>query len=242
MFMRYIFSILFLFVSSVYMSGQNLPNANELLQSSIKYHDPKGKLFSSDLRFDLVETRPNGTDRSTSIKCNIQKETFTSLQSRDSLLIESAYNKGTVKFKVNGSEDISDDIVKEKRLDKNRFLMLRNYYQYLWLLPVKLLDDGTVLDQKVVQADFFGKQSLQLRVTYEESVGDDIWYFYFHPDTHALIGYRFYHDEAANDGEYILLEGEMESKGVKIPKERKWYMHKDDKYLGADILDGFWVE
>jgi len=74
-------------------------------------------------------------------------------------------------------------------------------------------------------------------VTYDPEVGDDIWYFYFHPETYALVGYRFYHNESANDGEYILFSGELESYGIRIPQTRKWYTHKEDKYLGADTLE-----
>jgi len=52
-----------------------------------------------------------------------------------------------------------------------------------------------------------------------------------------MIGYRFYHDESANDGEYILLEGETTDGSVRLPKRRTWYTHKDDRLLGTDVLD-----
>jgi len=52
-----------------------------------------------------------------------------------------------------------------------------------------------------------------------------------------MVGYRFYHDESANDGEDILLEQEIESDDVRLPQIRKWYTHKEDKYLGQDKLE-----
>ncbi len=217
--------------------GQASITPEDLLQKSIEYHDPKGKLFSSPLTLDLIETRPNGVDRKTSLHCHISQERFTSSQIKEDVSIVSSYDKGEVSFKVNGSSDVSEEDIKTHRLNEKRFLMMRSYYQYLWLLPGKLLDEGTHLDPVVQEADFFGKASLQMKVTYDPAVGNDIWYFYFHPETYALIGYRFYHDEAANDGEYILLEGETSGGNIRLPKQRKWYMHKDDKYLGADILD-----
>ena len=73
-------------------------------------------------------------------------------------------------------------------------------------------------------------------MTYDPTVGEDIWYFYFHPTTYALIGYRFYHEEAKNDGEYITLEGEEVVQDIKIPKNRHWYYNKNDQFLGADFL------
>jgi len=135
---------------------------------------------------------------------------------------------------LNGSSEISEEDTKAFRIDEKRAIFMRNYYHYLWAMPMKLTDPGTIIDPAVKTVDFFGKESLQIKVTYTPEVGHDIWYFYFHPETKALQGYRFYHDEAANDGEYILLDGELEAHGVKIPQSRTWMTHKDDKLLGVD--------
>ncbi len=240
--MKYTLSLILSLLMSFTFAHAQVINAKVLLANSKAYHDPSGKLLSSNLTFDFIETRPGGKDRSTTVSANIKEETFRLLQSRDSFLIDSNYDKGNITFKVNGTEEIEDSIKEKFRLNNDRFVMMRNYYQYLWLLPIKLDDPGTIIHEEVVLTDFFGTESLQLKVTYEPEVGKDIWYFYFDPTSYAMVGYRFYKNEAANDGEYILLVGEKESNGVRIPKTRKWYMHKDDKYLGADILDGFWVE
>jgi hypothetical protein len=117
--------------------------------------------------------------------------------------------------------------------------MMKNYYQYLWLLPMKLNDEGTNLNPLVKTVDFFGRVSLEIMVTYDPGVGNDVWYFYFNPESYSLQGYRFYHDEETNDGEYIILEKEVTFEHVRLPKERKWYTHKEDKFLGADILESF---
>ena len=73
-------------------------------------------------------------------------------------------------------------------------------------------------------------------MTYEAEVGEDIWYFYFDPANYAMIGYRFYHDESKNDGEYITLDGETIVNKIRFPQTRKWYINADDTFLGADIL------
>lgn len=240
--MKLFASIFFIILgSSSLCFAQNL-SAKEVILKSIKYHDPQGKLLQSDLTFDFIETRPNTKDRSITVICNVKKESFTLLQSRDSFFIDSNYEKGKVRFKVNGVDEILPEVKEKYRLNSERFVMMRNYYQYLWLLPLKLKDPGAIIDEQASLEDFFGTESLQIKVTYDPEVGKDIWYFYFQPQTFALVGYRFYHDENANDGEYILLEGEQESSGVRIPKTRKWYTHKEDKFLGSDILNGFWVE
>lgn len=59
--------------------------------------------------------------------------------------------------------------------------------------------------------------------------------FYLDPVTYALQAYRFNHGEPQS-GEYIILEQEVITNGIKIPKVRKWYLNKNNKYLGTDTL------
>jgi hypothetical protein len=101
---------------------------------------------------------------------------------------------------------------------------------------MKLKDPGTIIEEKVESTTFQGTPCYAMKVRYSPEVGQDIWYFYVDKETYALIGYRFYHEESKNDGEYITLEGEETVCQMKLPKTRKWYVNKDDKFLGADIL------
>ena len=101
---------------------------------------------------------------------------------------------------------------------------------------MKLKDPGTIVHPDAKVQDFFGQSLIEIKVTYDPLVGADTWYIYFDPKDFSLKGYRFYHDEEINDGEYILFEGELSYRNVRIPKQRKWYTHKEDRYLGADIL------
>ena len=219
-----------------YSQTSNL-TALQVVENSIAYHDPKDMLQYKTTILELRETRPNGPDRKTSLSWNIAKESYQKKISKDDKKIVSFLNKGVVSFYIDNKETISSDELKKYKLTTDRELMFKNYYQYLWLLPMKLRDEGTIIDPLVKTVDFFGKRSLQVKVTYEPAIGKDTWYFYVHPETYALQGYRFYHDESKNDGEYILLSGETSYKSVRLPKKRAWYTHKEDKFLGADILE-----
>lgn len=227
---------LFLFLlTAIYGLQAQSISPKTLLERSIKYHDPKGQWGKTPLSLNLKETRPGGNDRTTTINIDLQKGIFLLDQMRDGnkLVYQVALDECT--YKLNGSSDISPEDLEKHRLNCDRAKSMRNYYTYLWGLPMKLTDEGTIL-QEAKMGDFMGKEAYSLKVTYSPEVGSDVWYFYFDPSTYALIGYRFYHDEAANDGEYITLEGEEKVKNFRLPKERKWYTHKDEKYLGADIL------
>lgn len=106
---------------------------------------------------------------------------------------------------------------------------------------MKLKDSGTNLNETVEKRTFKGKDYLVLKATYDETVGSDVWYFYFNPKTYAMEVYQFFKtdkngNEKPNSGEYILLSEETTISGIKMPKVRAWYYNKNDEYLGTDTL------
>ena len=130
----------------------------------------------------------------------------------------------------------------EKKMTCDRANLYKNYYTYLYGLPMKLEDAGTNLNDNVEKKTFKGKEYLVLKVTYDEAVGSDVWYFYFNPETYALEIYQFFKTdenskEKPDSGEYILLSEEAVVNGIKMPKIRAWYYNKDDKYLGTDTIE-----
>ncbi|MGB5204814.1 DUF6503 family protein [Eudoraea sp.] len=215
--------------------GQDLA-PNQLLNKAIAYHDPQGNWADFKGQLFITMKTPNSSDRLSEITMDLPKHYFKLVTKKDNTTIEQIINKGVCKLLLNGSETVSEDEIAKHRLTCDRTQTMRNYYTYLYGLPMKLKDPGTLLDRKVYRKTFKGKIYDVLRVTYDEAVGKDTWYFYFDPATYALEVYQFYHDEEKNDGEYIILNGLEEINGIKMPKIRAWYYNKDDKYLGTDTL------
>jgi len=216
------------------VSGQI--DAHQLIQKSIEYHDPQGVLASKYVTMHFTETRPSGPDRQSDVSIDIPKEKYLINREVEDHKVSMMWHKNKGSFKLDGSSKLSAEQIKKYNLNNDRLHKMKDYYRYLWHLPMTLQDPGTIIDDHVKSVVFNEKNSLELKVTYDPQVGADIWYFYFNPSTYALVGYRFYHDESANDGEYILLTEEFQSGKLRLPKKRAWYMHKDDKYLGEDIL------
>jgi hypothetical protein len=216
-------------------SGAEVPSADDLLASSIGRHDPGDNWSSGRYRMVLRESRPDGTNRDTSIVVDNGRGSFELNSQRDGAHLTGSLGPDGCTWLLNGSTDFSEADREHYRLTCERLERIRNYYVYLWGLPMKLRDPGTRLG-KVVEKSFGEASALELRVTYDDEVGGDIWYFYFDPSSHDLIGYRFYHDEAANDGEYIVLEEVLDEGGLRLPRARTWYTHQEDKLLGIDTL------
>jgi len=212
------------------------PSAEDVISGSIALHDPEGAWSTGAYRMAFEESRPDGSTRETTIVIDNARGWFEFESARDGRSLRGELGPDECLWRLDGSSDVSDEERQQFGLTCDRLERWRNYYVYLWGMPMKLHDPGTRIDPQVKEADFEGRSAWEVRVTYEEAVGSDIWYFYFDPADRALIGYRFYHDEAANDGEYIVLEGLREGAGLRLPQSRAWYTHQEGKHLGTDTV------
>jgi hypothetical protein len=211
--------------------------AEELLSRSIAYHDPDGRWDRGAFTITLGESRPDGSVRRTVVRLDNGRGRFEiERELGDGRRMEAAVVNDTVEVRLDGNAEITAGDRERHRLSPEQLLRTRNYYLYLYGLPMKLRDPGTRLAPEAKEASFQGKPAYELKVTYDEGVGSDTWYFYLDRETFALTGYRFYHDETARDGEYIFLSGTTSGLGLNLPRERKWYRHQDDGYLGTDTI------
>ncbi|WP_339653036.1 DUF6503 family protein [uncultured Maribacter sp.] len=208
----------------------------ELLNHAIAFHDPDGnwKTFNAIMQIEMES--PNNGIRSTTIQIDLPSNYFKSTVKKDNFTIESELNNEECTLKLDGSTTISAKVKDSLKISCDRAKMMKNYYTYLYGLPMKLKDPGTIIDPIVQKKTFKGKEYLVLKAGYEKEVGSDTWYFYFDPKTYAMEVYQFFHDESKNDGEYILLSEMITVNGIKIPKVRAWYYNKEDVYLATDKL------
>lgn len=217
------------------VNGQKITGP-ELLEKAIAFHDPGNNWATFKDSLQVIMQTPNSSERVSNIYINSPQQLFFLDVSRDNVSYTYRIEKDNCDITFNGKSDFSEADAKKHRLNCERGRMMKNYYTYLYGLPMKLKDSGTIIDSKVHKKQLKGKEYLVLKATYVSQVGDDTWYFYFDPNTHAMEVYQFYHDESLNDGEYILLDGLEEISGIKMPKTRKWYYNKDDGFLGTDTL------
>lgn len=225
-----------LLLSLSFIACEEQLSAPLLLEKSIQYHDPNGNWASSDILLNFEQERPDTNVRDViHVHINNNNGNFEVTKRIDSGMMVRGVQDGNCIQKING-EAPSEELAEKHRLTCERSFMYKDYYTYLYGLPMKLKDPGTIIDPEIQNLNFQGKEYHAIRVTYEEEVGDDIWYFYFDKETYAMTAYKFYHEEAKNDGEYITLEGEETVNGIRIPKTRAWYYNSDDKHLGTDYL------
>ena len=226
--------LLFVIFSTSQFFGQDI-TGSQLLEKAIEYHDPNGNWETFSGTFNITMKTPTKSDRHSMIRVDLLNEYFNLFATQDKTSY--GYILDKEKCQIYYNSNIATD--KEKTANKlscERASMYQNYYTYLYGLPMKLKDAGTIIHEKVALQKFKEKNYLVLKVSYEKEVGEDTWYFYFDPSTYAMEVYQFYHEEEKNDGEFILLSGLETVNGIKMPKKRAWYYNKGEKYLGTDIL------
>lgn len=210
----------------------------ELLKKTIDYHDPQGNWPYLWAELELAQTRPNGGGRASQVTFKNDMGFFQIIDNTDDghTIVKSVYvDSCDVTF--DGSREFSAEFEEKYRLSDDRVRRTRNYYLYLYGLPMKLTDPGTNVIEEVKTVEFNGKEYFELQVTYDQTVGSDDWFFYIDPKTYAMEGYRFH--QADGDGEYILLKDIVTIEKIKIPKMREWYITSDSTFLGADNVAGF---
>jgi hypothetical protein len=222
-------------VCSIQTFGQQM-TGKQLLEKAINFHDPNGswETFKGTL-FVTMET-PSRPKRLSEINIDLSSQFFSVKATSGKNTSEYIVNKDSVQIVFNGDKNPSEEILKKHRLTKARAKMYQNYYTYLYGLPMKLKDPGTVIHDEVMLDKFLGDAFYVLKVTYDKKIGKDTWYFYFNTESYQMEYYQFFHDESKNDGEYISLDDLEIINGIKMPKKRAWYMNKDQKYLGTDVL------
>jgi hypothetical protein len=188
----------------------------ELIEKSIAYHDPKGSWQDLKATFILEDSLP--------APISSRSYSFT-LDNSHSIM---SYSIDGISYIVH-HDSLQVEI---GEISLERALRSRNYYTFLWGLPMKLQDPGTTIEPLATMEELNGNEYHVVRVPYEK----DIWYFYLEPETYRMAAYKFYQDEPKQKGEIIYLDGIAEFDGMKIPANRSWYRTENPKFLGTDKL------
>jgi hypothetical protein len=174
--------------------AQNL-TGTELLDKAIAYHDPNGNWESFKGTLKVIMEAPNNTFRKSEVTIDLPNEYFFLSAVRDSVQTRYTINKGKCNTSI--TDSISGN---PSRTPCETASLYKNYYTYLYGLPMKLKDPGTVISDKVGRKKFKGKEYLVISTIYAKDDGkSEVWFFYFNPKTYALEIYQFYKGDPENE-------------------------------------------
>lgn len=212
MFRYLIISVLIIFAAAC--STPEL-TSQDILAKSINFHDPDGQWNHLKVEMRFNEVNPRDEVRKSSAWFDQEKGYF-------------KLNRGD--YEIHGME-MDSCFVEKGDYDCDRAKRMRDYYTYLWGLPMKLMDEGTQLSDSIREETWEGKEVYVLSVDYEK----DDWEYYIEKETFQLVGYYFL--QTSGNAEKIILEGLTPYGKMQFPANRSWYMTSDNnRFLATDKL------
>lgn len=192
--------------------------SEEILAQSIAYHDPGSKWSNLNTKFEIESQSVfNDNNKDTiELRFDILKDKF-------------GYNNYRTN-EVVSFEGANCYAHSMKGLCESKG-WTKNFYTYIWGLPMKLKDEGTVLSSIVVDTLFFEKPCYALSVKYEA----ESWLYFINKESSKLEGFQFIFNNDNEKGEYVRNIGNSDMSGVDVPMKRIWYDLKG-KELGTDVV------
>jgi Family of unknown function (DUF6503) len=228
-------SLIGFFLISTCMLNAQLSSI-DILEQSIAMHDPQKQVQSLNATFDMSIVREKHADRFFTIQLDLPEKAFRYTVKNDSLHYEQGFKGDQFEAFFNGSSVIPDSIVKKYDLTRSRTQYLKEVYEYLFLLPMRLQYDTAFLSSNYTTEDFNQKKCYKLTLQYEPIHENETWHFFIDTATFILQGYQFYVSDKATNGEYIYLEDYTSVKGILMPKTKRWYWNKDNSFFRTDKM------
>ncbi len=209
-------------------------NGKDLIQKSIKAHDPGNNWSNLELNIRVQEPRIGNPARFSEVKLNNKDGSFEMIRNREHHLSKHIIDaSGNAKTLLDDSETYPDSLIAKYRLEPERNQRYRNYYQTMYRLPMSLKIDTIFSVAEVVYNNLpCYKISLEL----EEVMFSKHWNIFLAKDSYIYKGMEIVFPDEPEKGERLYFDGEINIGGVKIPRTRHWHELSDDAYSGSDSL------
>lgn len=229
-------NLLFYLALSASTIIQAQQTAYQILEKSIKTHDPRGRWQKLKAEFEMSIVREKQADRFFTIALDLPKKSFAYRVKTDSLNYTQGFKGNTFEVLFNNSKNISEATIKKYDLTQTRTQYLREVYEYLLLLPMRLQNDTAVLSKDYTIETFNKAECYKLTIQYEPVQENETWHFFIDSQSFILRGYQFYVKDKTTNGEYIFLDDYTTIKRILMPKTKQWYWNKDGSFFRTDRI------
>ncbi len=227
--------LILVFVSFQFQAQAQL-SAVEILEKSIKVHDPKNRWKRLEAAFEMSIVREKVADRFFTIHFDLPQKSFFYEVKNDSLHYRQGFRDTSHHVFLNGETMLSEQLVSRYDLGKKRTQYLREVYEYLLLLPMRLQNDMKFLSKDVSMEAFNQKSCYKITFNYEPINENETWHFFIDQQTFVLHGYQFYLKDKSTNGEYIYATDYALIKDILMPKTKSWYWNKDNSFFRTDRI------
>jgi hypothetical protein len=183
--------------------------------------------------------REKTADRYFTVHLNLPQKSFVYEVKNDSLHFRQGFEGNTHQVFLNGKTHLTEAEIKQYDLGQARTQYLKEVYEYLLLLPMRLKNDIKFLSDEVSEDVFNQKVCYKITIRYEPTNENETWHFFIDKQTFVLHGYQFYLKDKATDGEFIHLDDYTTHKNILFAKTKRWYWNKDGSFFRTDRLMKF---
>lgn len=212
--------------------------ASEILQKSAKAHDPKNRWQSLKADFEMSIVREKAADRFFTVRLDLSKKSFYYEVKTDTLHYFQGFRGDKFDVILNRKSELTSTEIKKYDLTQARTQYLREVYEYLLLLPMRLQNDLDFLQAEYSEETFNQKPCYKITIQYQPTDQNETWHFFIDKQSFILHGYQFYLKDKTTNGEYIFLEDYATFKGILMPKTKRWFWNKDNSFFRTDKILG----
>ncbi len=230
---------LFLFCLSANVYSQEI-TPEEIIAKSIELHDPDSNWskLNADININSLIYKDDRVDTTEQVlKMDLYHGLFEMHYQRDGQMINLHKDLHTCYGNVDHPEQVDEAWLKKNKVNCERAEMFDSYYRYLLGMPMKLRDEGTIIDPVVIEEDYDGVKYYIIKVTYEKEVGSYTWLFYFNHYTYQLELSQFSKDGTFNSGETIEYGNYQDHQGMKLTGQLIWYDIPDHKKIADERIE-----
>ena len=211
-------AIYILCLLSIFSCSTAPKTAEDILNRSIKAHDPEGKWHGFKQAITI---------KSQSVFSDNQPENLilTLDIAHDYLCYQNDRRKVACCFQ----NDKTMDMLKNQ--DCGSYSWTKDFYTYTLGLPMKLQDHNTNLQATFTDTLFNNKECFTLYVNYEK----ENWEYYINKSNYYLEGFKFVQNNDNTKGEIVVNNGTTTINGVNFSSTKTWYA-LDGKLIGTDSL------
>lgn len=237
--MKKTFFVLLLLVSMYFpLKAQESPckNSAYILEKSVAWHDPSGHWDQFQAKLYIQEPRPQNPPRYSIVTFDNASAAFELLRNRDQYLCTYQVSAdGKPNILLDGQENFSADLVEKYRLVPQRSLDYKNFYSFMYGLPMSFIDKYKTLENAQTTV-FNGQAALVVETELKEAMISKHWRLFFHLENYKFLGIEILDMEKPGEGERIVFDGSIHLQGMRLPRMHHWYELKTYEYSGSDII------
>lgn len=211
-------------------------DAEIVLDLAIAFHDPEGLWGSGTFAFTIEEIRPGRAPSRSRLELANGERRFELETETGGRRLVLRVDGDDVTVRSDGEPVIDAAVLESLDATASEVRQLRDRYLFIYGLPMKLRDPGTLLASVARRTTFRGRGALELRVSYEPDVGSDRWSFFVDPLDYSLLGGRVEHAVRTVDDETIVFDGLVEIDGLRLPRTRRRTASLDGGELGTETI------